>query len=134
MREPFVHRETLRWIDADLQGVINNAVYLTLLEQARFAYFGALDLLRGVAFPFLLGSTEIRFLRPARPGTTVEIEARVTRLGTKSFGMAYRIGCGQDVLAEASATLVWIDADLRSVPIPEAARGLMAARDGLSGS
>lgn len=132
MREPFVHRETLRWIDADLQGVINNAVYLTLLEQARFAYFGALDLLRGAEFPFLLGSTEVRFLRPARPGRTVDIEARVTRIGTKSFGMSYRISCDSEVLAEASATLVWIGPDLRSTPIPEDARARMAARDGLT--
>jgi acyl-CoA thioester hydrolase len=131
MRGPFVHRETLRWNDADLQGVINNAVYLTLLEQARFAYFQALDLLSGHAFPFLLGSTNIRFVRPARPGDTVDIEARVTRFGTKSFDMSYRVARGEETLAEATATLVWIDDQLQSIPIPEAARNRIRAHEDL---
>ncbi|MGA0060284.1 MAG: acyl-CoA thioesterase [Planctomycetota bacterium] len=131
MRGPFVHTETLRWNDADLQGVVNNAVFLTLLEQARFAYFDALGLLRGRAFPFLLGSTNIRFVRPARPGMTVQIEARVTRLGTKSFDMSYRVVAGGETLAEAGATLVWIEESLRSVPIPAAARRLILEHEDL---
>ena len=56
MRTAFVRRETFRWSDADLQQVVNNAVYLTLFEQARFGYFKQLGVLDGDAFPFLLGS------------------------------------------------------------------------------
>lgn len=131
MRRPFVHRETLRWNDADLQGVVNNAVYMTVVEQARFAYFGALGLLRGTSFPFLLGTSTIRFVRPARPGMVVDVEAEVVRLGTKSFDMAYRISHDGVTLAEAQATLVWVDEDHRSVPIPGDARRILAEHEEL---
>lgn len=129
MRGPFVHRETLRWSDADLQGVVNNAVFLTLFEQARFAYFAHLGLLNGAAFPFLLGSTSLRFVRPGRPGMAVDIEARVVRLGTKSFDMAYRVSHGGETVADGGATLVWVDEQLRSQPIPDAARRTLAEHE-----
>jgi len=122
MRGPFVQRETLRWSDADLQGLVNNAVFLTLFEQARFAYFSHLRLLDGSAFPFLLGSTNVRFVRPARPGMTIEVETRVVRLGTKSFDMAYRVAHDGETLADGGATLVWIDRKLQSQAIPDHAR------------
>lgn len=131
MRRPFVHRETLRWNDADLQGVVNNAVYMTVVEQARFAYFGGLGLMRGTSFPFLLGTSTIRFVRPARPGMVVDIETAVVRLGTKSFDMTYRISHEGVTLAEAQATLVWVDEDHRSIPIPPDARRVLADREAL---
>ena len=131
MRRPFVHRETLRWNDADLQGVVNNAVYMTVVEQARFAYFGGLGLLRGTAFPFLLGTSTIRFVRPARPGMVVDVEARVVRLGTKSFDMTYGISHDGITLAEARATLVWVDEAHRSIPIPADARRTLAEHEEL---
>lgn len=129
MRGPFVHRETLRWSDADLQGVVNNAVFLTLFEQARYGYFARLGLLRNDAFPFLLGSTNVRFVRPARAGMAVDIETRVVRLGNKSFDMAYRVALDGQTLADGGATLVWVDEQLRSVPIPDAARREIAAHE-----
>lgn len=132
MRSPYLHRETLRWNDADLQGVVNNAVYLTLFEQARLGYFGELGAMRGAAFPFLLGSTEVRFVRPARPGMTVDVEARVVRLGGASFDMTYRVEHAGATLAEGRATLVWIDAELRSTPIPDAVRRAVAALEGIA--
>jgi acyl-CoA thioester hydrolase len=131
MRGPFVHRETLRWSDADLQGVVNNAVFLTLFEQARYDYFTRLGLLRGQSFPFLLGSTNVRFVRPARVGMEVEIETRVVRLGTKSFDMAYRVAHDGQTLADGGATLVWVDEQLRSEAIPDAARRTIGEHEDL---
>jgi acyl-CoA thioester hydrolase len=87
----FVHEAPVRWSDLDAAGVVNNAVYLTLLEQCRFAYFKELGLLEGNGFPFLLGETSIRFLRPGREAGSVAVAARVTRLGTKSFEMEYEV-------------------------------------------
>jgi len=43
-----------RWSDGDLQGVVNNAVYMTLFEEARHAYFTGLQQLEDNHFPFLL--------------------------------------------------------------------------------
>ncbi len=127
----FEHAERVRWVDLDAAGVLNNAVYLTLLEQARLGYFGQLDLMRGDQFPFLLGQTQVRFLRPARAAEELAIAARVTRLGTKSFDMEYEVRSGDGALAVASATLIWVDDDLKSVAIPDVARRRMAEFDGL---
>lgn len=130
MSPGFVHRETVRWSDVDAQGVLNNAVFLTLLEQARFGYFGALDLIVDQRFPFVLGSTSVRFERPGRAGMELTIDASVTRLGGASFDMEYSVRCGAEVLATATATLVWVDAELAAQRIPEPVRRAIRAREG----
>ncbi|SRR5258708_5888899 len=97
-----------RWCDEDNQRVLNNAVYLTLLEEARFAYFTQLGFVRGNQFPFLLAQTNVLFVAPGRGGVEVDLEARTTVLGTTSFTQCYR------VLEAASGTL-WAEAEARLV-------------------
>ncbi len=130
----FTMRARTRWSDEDKQGVLNNAVYLTLLEEARLAYFGALDLLEENRFPFLLAQTQIRFLRPGRGGEEVEIEVRTLKLGNSSFEQAYRVRAlpGREVWAEARALLVHYDpANAASRPMPARFRAAVAALEGL---
>ena len=122
----FEHTERIRWVDLDAAGVLNNAVYLTLVEQARFAFFTDLGLIEGAQFPFLLGDTHVRYLLPGKAGETVTIRTGVSRVGTKSFDMIYEVDSGRGVLARAEATLIWVDSELRSIAIPDAARALIA--------
>lgn len=107
----FVARARTRWSDEDNQGVLNNAIYLTLFEEARHAYFDALGLLEQNRFPFLLAGSNVRFLRQGRGGVDVEIEVRTLRLGTSSFEQAYRlrVAGSEEVWAEAEALLVVYD-------------------------
>jgi len=128
----FESESVLRWSDVDRAGVLNNAVYLTLLEEARFAYFGELGLLEGDDFPFLLGETCVRFLRPGRAGMRVVIRARTLRIGTKSLEMAYEIEHGGEPLASAVATLVWVGRAGTSCAVPAAARAAIATFEDLS--
>ena len=107
----FRARLVTRWSDEDNHGVLNNAVYLTLLEEARQRWFGALGLLVGNRFPFLLAQTNVRFVAPGRGGVEVVVEAATTALGTTSFTQAYRVraaGTGE-VWCEAEARLVCWD-------------------------
>ena len=106
MAETFIQEETFRWSDVDAMGVVNNAVYLTLFEQARFGYFGSLAVMSGESFPFVLGSTAARFEAPGRSGMRVRIAARVVRLGNKSLDMDYVVRCDDVTLATGTATLV----------------------------
>jgi acyl-CoA thioester hydrolase len=78
-----------RWSDEDNQRVLNNAVYMTLFEETRFAYFTSLGLLAENQFPFLLAQTNVVFLSPGRGGAEVEAEAATVHLGTSSFTQAY---------------------------------------------
>ncbi len=110
-----------RWSDEDNQNVLNNAIYLTLLEEARWRYFGELGLLSGHSFPFLLAQTQLRFLRPGRGGVEVEVECATVRLGKTSIQQAYRVSPtdGGEPWCEAEALLVTVDAS-SNLPAPMA--------------
>lgn len=121
----------LRWVDVDSEGVVNNAVYLSLMEQARFLYFEELGLLPDRRVEFLLAEATVRFLRPGRLGMKTTVAARTTRLGNTSFGMAYEVRAGEVALARGEAALVFVDAAGKPRPIPAAVREAIAAFEGL---
>lgn len=136
---PFRFRsaQALRWVDVDVAGVVNHAVWFTLAEQARFAYFRQLGLVAGDVPPFLLGATSARYERPGKFGMEIEVLARTTRLGGKSLDMEYEVrrrAAGPDDgerLVSIAATLVWVDAQLRSCEIPADARRALAKFEGI---
>ncbi len=97
-----------RWCDEDNQRVLNNAVYLTLFEEARLAYFSKLGFVRANQFPFLLAQTNVVFVAPGKGGLEVELEARTIELGTTSFTQCYRV-------LEASSGALWAEAEARLV-------------------
>lgn len=105
-----------------MQAVVNNAVYMTLLEEARYDYFKGLKGLVGELFPFLLAQTNIVFLAPGRGGSLLDIEIVTTHLGISSIVQAYRVieAEGGRVLAEAEALLVCYDPQSgNSLKMPE---------------
>jgi acyl-CoA thioester hydrolase len=118
----FAAEVPLRWVDVDSAGVVNNATYLSMMEQARFLYFQHLGLIADHAVPFVLAEVTTKFERPGRLGMRTEVATAVTKLGNTSFGMAYEVRAGDLVLATAVATLVFVDAQLRPAPIPAAWR------------
>lgn len=97
-----------RWCDEDNQKVLNNAVYLTLFEEARLAYFTRLALVRENQFPFLLAQTNVLFVAPGKGGAEVEVLARTVELGTTSFTQCYRVH-------EAASGALWAEAEARLV-------------------
>jgi len=128
----FTIRQPVRWKDIDAAGILNNAVYLTLVEQARYGYFDQLGLLTGDAdFNFLLGETTARYLAPGRAGMTLDVRARTSRLGNKSFDQEYELEASGLLLARVSARLVWCDATLKSCRIPDEVRTKIAAFEGI---
>ena len=121
----FVHRETVRFRDLDSMGHVNNAVFLTYLEEARVAFlFG-----RGATTDSLIvARVEIDYRSPVRLGETVDVGVRCTRLGTKSFDLEYVVSAGDRVLAEAKTVLVAYDyATASSVELPAEWKERLAA-------
>lgn len=117
-----------RWSDEDNQAVLNNAVHLTLMEEARFAFFAARGLLDANRFPFLLAQANVRFVAPGRGGAEVVVELSTVEVGTTSFVQAYRIRAAADgaVWCEAEARLVCYDpASGAKRPIPAALRAAL---------
>ncbi len=106
----FVAKLRTRWSDEDNQAVLNNAVYMTLFEEARLCFAQATGGLDANRFPFLLAQTNVRFVRPGRGGVEVTVELSTVYVGQSSFRQAYRVrGPGGDVWAEAEAALVCYD-------------------------
>lgn len=107
----FVLPREVEFRDVDAAGHVNNAVYLTYLETARIRYL--IDVL-GAAFAYelslILARIAVDFRSPARFPEALQLGARVTRIGTKSFDMEHEIrgGDGRLVL-EAASVLVAYD-------------------------
>ena len=125
-------RVPLRWSDLDALGHVNNAVYLTLCEQARTE---ALDRLMpegwtGSVVPVLVAAS-LRYRRPITRAGVAIVEATFGPPGRSSMPTTYAISLEGDdggVCAEAEATLVWIDvASGRPVSVPESLRDLLGA-------
>ena len=106
----FVHRETVRFRDLDSMGHVNNAVFLTYMEQARIGFlFG-----RGATTnSIIIARVEIDYRSPVGLGDTVEVAVRCDRLGTKSFDLEYELRVGDRVVAEARSVQVFYDYDRR---------------------
>ena len=123
----------VRWKDIDAAGILNHAVYLTMVEQARYEYLQHLNMLEGPAdFEFLLGEVTARYLAPGRAGMVLTIGIRTSRLGNKSFDQEYEVACGELVLARISARLVWADKSLSSCVIPPKVRTGIATFEGIA--
>jgi acyl-CoA thioester hydrolase len=114
---PFVHTETVRFRDVDSLGHVNNAAYLTYLEQARIAFlapFGADQT------QMILARVEIDFRSQVGFGDEVELEVRPLRVGTKSFELGYTLRVRGEIVAEAKTVLVAFDyAAGRTMELPE---------------
>ena len=91
-------------------GHVNNAVFLTYIESARFAFLGHLGAASGVDnMPIIVARIEIDFRAPVNLGDEIEIAVRATRFGDKSFDLDYVLRVGGQVVAEAKSVLVGYD-------------------------
>jgi acyl-CoA thioester hydrolase len=121
----FVHIEHVRFRDLDSLGHVNNAVYATLLEQARIAFLSRFD---AQVTNMILARLEIDFRAQVSFGDAIEIEVAPVRVGTKSFELAYTMRVGDGVVAEARTVLVAFDYEReRPVEVPDAWREALAA-------
>jgi acyl-CoA thioester hydrolase len=117
----YVYTQEVVFRDLDAFGHVNNGVYLTYIENARIGYVRdvlGIESLEGLLM--IVASVKIDFRSRANLGDTLEVGARSTRVGTKSFDLDHQIRA-QDgrVVAEAQTTLVAFDYEADStMPIP----------------
>jgi acyl-CoA thioester hydrolase len=115
--KPFVHRVKPIWRDMDALRHVNNAVYLTYLENTREAYWRAFagDV---EIFPFTLVRVEIDFRASATWRDLVDVKAWVSKFGNASFEFAYALDTADGRhLADAKTVLVMMDHE-KGVPVP----------------
>jgi len=121
-----------RFADFDALGHVNNAKYITYLEEARVRY--ALQVFSLDLFAedqgMILARTMIDYLLPIRPGQDIQVMVRCTRLGRKSFDLGYIIirTADQALISTASTTVVAYNYKLaKSILIPEGWRQAITA-------
>jgi acyl-CoA thioester hydrolase len=108
--------------DLDGLGVVNNAVYLTYIETARLGYMVEVLGIRSLdEIGVIVAKVDIDFRSPARLLETLEVGARVPRVGTRSIYMDHEVrGADGRLVAEAATVLVSFDYEQRvPVPIPD---------------
>ena len=133
----FIHRLEVRFRDCDPMGHVNNAVYLTYLEQSRFNHWRSLwgfgDPQTPPEMPgVILARVEIDYKRPARYGDMLEIRLVVAEIGRSSFRYEYEIVDDQGrTVATAKTVQVMYDYKTeKPVPIPEDIRQLLSGLKG----
>ena len=118
----FEHELEVRFRDCDGLGHVNNAVYLTYLEQARFAFWQRLTGVSGIPRSFILARVECDYRVQATAGDRLVVRLRVTAVGKSSFTFEYEIvnGRTREVVATARTVQVMYDYKAgRSIPVPD---------------
>ena len=121
------HRLQVRFRDCDPLGHVNNAVYLTYLEQARFTLgrkqLGFIAKSAGDPGPrglgFILARAECDFRAQARYGDWLDVKLSLGDFGRSSFNYTYEIMNADTgaLVASAKTVLVWFDYDAQK-PAP----------------
>ncbi len=130
----FVKPVEVRFRDCDPMGHVNNAVYLTYFENARFAYWREVVGTSGLTDPtFILARLECDFRAAATMGDLLDVRIRVDSVGRSSFVFAYQIVQQRDgsLVAEARSVQVMYDySQGRSIPVPDHVRAAFEAFEG----
>lgn len=136
---PFSHAIEVRFRDCDPMGHVNHAVFLTYLEQARFAYWRALhvgaDRSVGPGAPgpdagIIIARAECDFRAPILMGDPIDVRLWVSAIGRASFTLDYEIVRRPDDRVVASARTVIVAYDYtagHSIPIPDDMRARLDA-------
>lgn len=138
MRAIFTHPIEVRFRDCDPLGHINNAVYLTYLEQARLMHwrtlwrFGGLhnpveEQAESVAEPardvpgVILARVEIDYKRPATYGELLDVRIGLAGVGRTSFTYDYEIvnAAGHVVVTACTVQVFYDYQESRPAPIPD---------------
>jgi acyl-CoA thioester hydrolase len=102
----------LRWSDLDAFNHVNNARYLTYLEEARIRWFESIgeEWVTDEFAPVVV-SVQLNYRQPIPYPADVEVELFVERVGNTSVTIAHRIASVDDSVLynDGQVTAVWID-------------------------
>ena len=121
-------RIEVRWRDMDAFGHVNNAVFLTYLEEVRDEWLEGALAGAGDPMGFVLAGVTIRYRRPLTQGDdTITARCWPVKLGRSSIHTRESLETLQgEVAAQAESVIVAIDRDTgRARPLAEAERSAL---------
>jgi len=108
----------VRWGDLDGFGHVNNAAYLTFVQEARVdftVYARQRKNQAPILFDMVVARAEVDYIAPIyQGGVNAHVELWVHRIGTSSFGLAYEIHVDGEVVAKARTVQVAVDMATKS--------------------
>ncbi len=118
---------SVRWRDMDAMGHVNNAKYVSFLEEARVRWLLGVE---GVSLSDrivpVVAATNVNYRLPIVWPNDIVVELFVERLGNSSVTIGHRIVDQQDeskLYSDGNVVVVWMDAQTgKSAPLPEAVR------------
>ena len=123
--QPFRMPIPLRWSDLDAFNHVNNARYLTFLEQARIEWFETIGepWVTDESAP-VVASAALNFKRPIEYPADVFVELFTERLGNSSVTVGHRIvGADGTLHCDGNVVVVWVDRVAgKATPLPAAVR------------
>lgn len=121
-----------RYSDIDVNGHVNQAEYLSYLEQARVGYWAEVVGIRHDRAPVAIVHQEIDYRAPITLDHEVTVRQRIVGMGTSSFDIEYEVRAGDAVAAKAEVVLLALDRDTgEAIPIPSSWREPIRAYEGL---
>jgi acyl-CoA thioester hydrolase len=123
-RPPFKFSATTRvaFSDTDAQGVVYYGRYMPYFDLARVEYHRSLDMLRSEPQDkeFVMRAMHVEYHMPARFDDLIEVDVRISRVGTSSVTYEFAAYLEGEVLAvTATQTAVLVDlAERKPCPVP----------------
>jgi len=109
----------VRTYECDGYGHVNNANYLHYLEYARYEFLKDVGFdypkAIGAGYGVYIARVEIDYKKPAVTDDRLTIKTRPVKKGAASGILAQQIYRGDDILAEAKVT--WVFVDSKGVPV-----------------
>ena len=125
MSIPFRTPVPLRWSDLDAFNHVNNARYLTFIEQARIEWFESLEepWITQDSAPVIASAT-LHFRRPNEYPASIFVELFCEKLGNSSVTIGHRIVAGDGTVhCDGSVVAVWVDRRSgKPTPLPDGVR------------
>ena len=134
----FYYPIQVRYGDLDPQWHVNNAHFLTFMEQARVGYLRELGLFDGKSFfdiGLIVADIHVAYRAPIDLLQNIRIGVRTGRLGNKSLTLHYQIEDADTgaVLAEAETVMVAYDYHTKTTrPLSDAWRTAISQYENLS--
>ena len=113
----------IRFTDIDAVGHVNNAIYLTYFEIARFNYWHEIINWNLRVNGVVVGRTEVNYLKPVTFGDEIACYVRISRIGNSSFDVMQVLVKiapeGEEICTTGKAVCISYDYKAnKSVPIP----------------
>jgi acyl-CoA thioester hydrolase len=110
---------TIRFSDQDSMGHVNNVSFAAYVEAARTILIQEfVDRFDYPGLDFILARVVIDYRAEMHYPGTVDVGARFTRVGTKSFTSGYGIFLGDKCMATAESINVFYDMNTRKSTVP----------------